>query len=98
MELKESAAVQAPAARQLPGDLREIVGKLELRLEKAELKIKKSSAEESAFPSHVPGSLPGKSVDDTLANVNEFSNELVHSHPQVEERDSSPAGHFTPGT
>ena len=98
MELKESAAVQVPTARQLPGDLRDIVGKLEVRLEKAELKIKKSSAEENAFPSHVPGSLPGKSVDDTLVNINEFSNELVHYHPQVGERDSSPAGHFTPGT
>ena len=54
---------QAPAARrELPGDLRDIVDKLEVRLEKAELKIKESSVEECAFPPYVPGSLPGKSI------------------------------------
>ena len=76
----------------------DIVDKLEVRLERAELKIKESSVEESAFPPYVPGSLPGKCVDDTLVNINGFSNELVHYHPQVGESDSSPAGHFTPGT
>ena len=48
----------------MPGDLRDIVDKLEVRLEKAELKVKESSVEECAFPPYVPGSLPGKSVDD----------------------------------
>ena len=74
----------------------DIVDKLEVRLERAELKIKESSVEESAFPPYVPGSLPGKCVD-MLLNINEF-NEAVSNQPQVEERVSSPAAHFTPGT
>ena len=65
-ELEEEPAEegQEPAAgrRELPGDLRDIVDKLEVRLEKAELKVKESSVEECAFPPYVPGSLPGKSV------------------------------------
>ena len=63
MELEESA-------RQLPGDLRDIVDKLEVRLEKAELKIK-----EHAFPPHVPGSLPGKCLD-----------AIVGQHERVQQR------------
>ena len=98
MELEESEAGQTQATRQLPNDLRDIVDKLEARLKKVELKIKESSVKKSAVPPYVPGSLPGKSVDDTLVNINEFSNQVVHCHPQVGERDSSPAGHFTPGT
>ena len=65
-ELEEEPAAEgqeAPAARRdMPGDLRDIVDKLEVRLEKAELKVKESSVEECAFPPYVPGSLPGKSV------------------------------------
>ena len=66
MEIERSAAGKTPAARQLPGDIRDIVDKLEVRLEKAELKIKESSVEANAIPPYVPGSLPGKSFNDTM--------------------------------
>ena len=49
----------------------DIVDKLEVRLERAELKIKESSVEESAFPPYVPGSLPGKWVDNLHVDKHE---------------------------